>query len=72
MFRQPLTKASSLSTLNRFLARELIVELNQDAQESFSGGAAPPCKDDDDTGCYDLVNLECRVLDTSSQIIRLS
>lgn len=51
---------------------EMIVELSNEEMEHVQGGglqlavetveptAARPCKDEDDTGCYSLVTLECR------------
>ena len=63
---------------NAFNTVEQLWEALTDGQaEAISGGGedkpAPPCKDDNDTGCYSLITLECRaVASTGSQLSSLS
>jgi hypothetical protein len=54
--------------------QQLYEELTDGQAEAISGGgnSAPPCADDNDTECYSLIDLECRVVaSTGSQLSRL-
>jgi hypothetical protein len=51
-------------THNRNTTKLHVPEMTKLAHEELSRvqGGARPCKDLNDTGCYSLVTLECRVL----------
>jgi hypothetical protein len=64
---------------NAFNTVQQLWEALTDGQaEAISGGGgedkpAPACQDDNDTGCYSLITLECRaVASTGSQLSSLS
>lgn len=40
---------------------QLYKQLTDEQAEVLSGGSVRPCDDENDTGCYSLVTLECRV-----------
>jgi hypothetical protein len=60
---------------NAFKTVQQLCEALTDGQaEAISGGgnSAPPCADDNDTKCYSIIDLECRVVaSTGSQLSRL-
>lgn len=55
-------------------AKALYKELTDEQAEIVSGGGVRPCNDEEnDTGCYSLVTLECRVVaSTSPQLTTLT
>ncbi len=50
------------ANLNSLEVKNLYEELTDNQAEVVSGGARP-CRDENDTNCYSLVTLECRVIE---------